>query len=169
MNTMKKSVAPVLFIAILFSLSVISARTALAEEEQEMAKVVYHADYADPQRMSSMLTSIFNMVTTYENQFIEYDIRIVFLSHGIQFLTHDRLKNTPFEVNDKQAKLREDLITRLTTLHNMQNINLSLCDITRQAIGLDKTKLIPGVTIVTSGVVEIAKLQSRGFSYLKVQ
>ena len=109
------------------------------------------------------------MVTTYENEFIEYDIRIVFLSHGIQFLTHDRLKGTPFEVDDKQAKLRKDLITRLTTLHDMQNINLSLCDITRQAISLDKKKLIPGVTIVTSGVVEIAKLQSQGFSYLKVQ
>lgn len=139
------------------------------DDSEEVAKVVFHADYADPQRMSSMLTSIFNMVTTYENQFIEYDVRIVFLSHGIQFLTHDRLRKTPFEVNDKQAKLREDLITRLTTLHNMQNINLSLCEITRQAIGLDKEKLIPGVTLVTSGVVEIAKLQSQGFSYLKVQ
>lgn len=142
---------------------------AQAEETPDVAKVVFHADYADPQRMSAMLTSIFNMVTTYENEFKEYDIRIVFLSHGIQFLTHDRLKNTPFEVNDKQAKLREDLITRLITLHKMQNINLSLCDITRQAIGLDKSKLIPGVTMVTSGVVEIAKLQSQGFSYLKVQ
>ena len=146
-----------------------AAYVSAKEDSEEVAKVVFHADYADPQRMSSMLTSIFNMVTTYENQFIEYDVRIVFLSHGIQFLTHDRLKKTPFEVNDKQAKLRKDLITRLTTLHNMQNINLSLCEITRQAIGLEKEKLIPGVTLVTSGVVEIAKLQNQGFSYLKVQ
>ena len=140
-----------------------------ADENAEVAKVVFHADYAEPQRMSSMLTSIFNMVTTYENEFMEYDIRIVFLSHGIQFLTHDRLTGTPFAVDDKQAKLREDLITRLLSLHNMKNINISLCEITRQSIGLDKDKLIPGVTFVTSGVVEIAKLQSRGFSYLKVQ
>ncbi len=133
------------------------------------AKVVYHADYADPQRMSSMLTSIFNMVTTYENEFMDYDIRIVFLSHGIQFLTQDRLTGTPFEVDDKQAELRTDLITRLKTLHSMKNINLSLCEITRQAIELDKGKLIPGVTLVTSGVVEIARLQGEGFSYLKVQ
>jgi intracellular sulfur oxidation DsrE/DsrF family protein len=116
-----------------------------------------------------MLTSIFNMVTTYENEFMEYDIRIVFLSQGIQFLTRDRLKGTPFEVDDKTAEIRKELITRLTTLHNMQNINLSLCNITREAINLDKEKLIPGVTLVTSGVVEIAKLQSQGFSYLKVQ
>jgi hypothetical protein len=169
MTNMAKLKLLLIFLALCFSFFVVSISAAYAEEEAEVAKVVYHADYADPQRMSSMLTSIFNMATTYENQFIDYDIRIVFLSHGIQFLTHDRLKKTPFEVSDKQAKLREDLITRLTTLHNMQNINLSLCDITRQAIGLEKSKLIPGVTIVTSGVVEIAKLQSQGFSYLKVQ
>ena len=140
-----------------------------AEDENQTAKVVYHADYADPVRLGSMLTSIFNMVTTYENEFIDYDIRIVFLSHGIRFLTEDRLKNTPFEVDDKFAEQRKELIIRLKTLHNMQNINLSLCNITREAINLEKDKLIPGVTLVTSGVVEIAKLQSQGFSYLKVQ
>ena len=169
MKNIKKPTLLFIFLTLYLSLFIGSLNVVYAEDKEEVAKVVYHADYADPQRMSSMLTSIFNMVTTYENQFIEYDIRIVFLSHGIQFLTHDRLKKTPFEVDDKQARLREDLITRLTTLHNMQNINLSLCDITRQAIGLDKSKLIKGVTIVTSGVVEIAKLQSQGFSYLKIQ
>lgn len=171
MNNIKKPALPLacIILSLGLILSIQDINVAHADENPETAKVVFHADYTDPQRMSSMLTSIFNMVTTYENEFIEYDIRIVFLSHGIQFLTHDRLKGTPFEVDDKQAKLRKDLITRLITLHDMQNINLSLCDITRQAIGLDKKKLIPGVTIVTSGVVEIAKLQSQGFSYLKVQ
>ena len=165
-----KNLSPLFIVRLLCLLFIISnITTAFAEDTTETAKVVFHADYSDPQRMSSMLTSIFNMVTTYENEFIDYDIRIVFLSHGIQFLTHDRLKGTPFEVSDKQSRLREDLITRLTTLHNMQHINLSLCDITRQAINLDKSKLIPGVTMVTSGVVEIAKLQSQGFAYLKVQ
>lgn len=147
----------------------IAPTTVSADDADPVAKVVYHADYADPVRLSSMLTSIFNMVTTYENEFMEYDIRIVFLSQGIRFLTTDRLKGTPFEVDDKTAEIRKELITRLTTLHNMQNINLSLCNITREAINLDKEKLIPGVTLVTSGVVEIAKLQSQGFSYLKVQ
>ena len=142
--------------------------TSAAEEKSEKALVVYHADYADTQRMSAMLTSIFNMVTTYENEFVDYDVRIVFLSHGIQFLTHDRLKGTPFEVNDKQAKEREDLITRLLTLHDMQHVTLSLCDITSQAIGLDKSKLIPGVDLVKSGVVELATLQRKGFAYIKV-
>jgi intracellular sulfur oxidation DsrE/DsrF family protein len=147
----------------------ISGTAYSAEAETPVAKVVYHADYADPVRLSAMLTSIFNMVTTYENEFTDYDIRIVFLSAGIRFLTTDRLKGTPFEVDDKFFETRKELITRLTTLHNMQNINLSLCNITREAINLDKDRIIPGVTLVTSGVVEIAKLQSQGFAYLKVQ
>ena len=160
---------PLLLISVfIFSIANIQTLSA-AEAENQTAKVVYHADYADPVRLGSMLTSIFNMVTTYENEFMDYDIRIVFLSHGIRFLTQDRLKGTPFEVDDKFAETRKELITRLKTLHNMQNINLSLCNITREAINLDKDKLIPGVTLVTSGVVEIAKLQSQGFSYLKVQ
>ena len=158
-----------IFVISTFIFTFFKASTTNADESSAKAKVVYHADYADPQRLSSMLTSIFNMVTTYENDFIEYDIRIVFLSHGIRFLTTDHLKGTPFAVDEKTAEIRKELITRLKTLHNMQNINLSLCNITREAINLDKEKLIPGVTLVTSGVVEIAKLQSQGFSYLKVQ
>jgi intracellular sulfur oxidation DsrE/DsrF family protein len=73
-----------------------------ADENPDIAKVVYHADYADPQRMSSMLTSIFNMVTTYENEFMDYDIRIVFLSHGIQFLP----------MRDSKARLLRSMINR---------------------------------------------------------
>jgi len=139
------------------------------EQEPRLAQVVYHADFADPRRLSAMLTNVFNMVTTYENEFTDYDVRIVFLSHGIRFLTEDPLKGTSFAVDDETAKLPNDLITRLQTLHDMQHVNLSLCNITREAIGLDKEKLIPGVTLVTSGVVEIAKLQSQGFAYLKVE
>ena len=51
----------------------------------------------------------------------------------------------------------------------MQNINLSLRNITREAIHLDKDKRIPGVTLVTSGVIETAKRQHQGVAYLKVQ
>ena len=169
MKTHASNILRLLLFTTLIAGTALTQSTFAADDDTQVAKVVYHADYADPARFSSMLTSIFNMVTTYENQFIDYDIRIVFLSHGIRFLTQDRLKGTPFAVDDKFAEQRKELIIRLKTLHNMQSINLSLCNITREAINLDKEKLIPGVTLVTSGVVEIAKLQSQGFSYLKVQ
>ena len=170
MNLHKKTNALRLMLIIAILIGISSTQPLLAaDDEATVAKVVYHADFADPARISAMLTNIFNMTTTYENDFIDYDIRIVFNAHGIRFLTTNKLVGTPFEVDDKTAAQRKDLITRMQTLHNMQNINLSLCNITREAINLDKEDLIPGVTIVTSGVVEVAKLQSQGFAYLKVQ
>jgi len=77
----------------IFSLPVLAADN--DSESEEVLKVVYHADFANPRRYSAMLTSINNMVTHYQNELIDYDVRIVFVSHGIRFLTNDKLENTP--------------------------------------------------------------------------
>jgi len=135
----------------------------------DFAKVVYHADFSDPKRFSAMLQNVFNMTTTYENEMMEYDIRIVFLSKGIRFVTRDNLKGTPFEANKEFVKQREDLFKRLKSLQEMRGIKLEVCAITQELMGLDKATFIPGVTMVTSGVVQIASLQSQGFAYLKVE
>lgn len=142
-------------------------RMALADDE--IAKVVYHADFSEPKRFSAMLQNIFNMTTTYENEMMDYDIRVVFLSKGIRFVTRDNLKGTPFEADKEFVKQREDFIKRLASLQDMRGIKLEVCTITQELIGLDKAALIPGAKLVTSGVVQIAKLQSQGFAYLKVE
>jgi hypothetical protein len=54
-------------------------------------------------------------------------------------------------------------------LRDTEGVKLELCDITRQAVRLPREKLIPGVTLVPSGVVRIAELQRQGFAYLKVE
>ena len=36
-----------------------------ARSGDEVIRVVYHADFADPRRFSAMLTNVYNMVTTY--------------------------------------------------------------------------------------------------------
>jgi intracellular sulfur oxidation DsrE/DsrF family protein len=141
-----------------------------AQAENGMAKVVYHADFSDPRRVSSMLTNINNMVMHYNNEFIDYDVRIVFLSHGIRFVTDDKLANTPFAEDKELAELRENLRGRLSTLASVHNVKLELCDITRTAVGLEEDKLYGSVTMVPSGVVRIAELQNReGFAYIKVE
>lgn len=142
-------------------------RTTFADDA--VAKVVYHADFAEPKRFSAMLQNIFNMTTTYENDLMDYDVRIVFLSKGIRFVTRDNLKGTPFEADKTFVKQREDFIKRLASLQEIRGVKLELCAITQQMVGLDKSALIPGVKLVTSGVVQIAKLQSQGFAYLKVE
>lgn len=137
--------------------------------EDDVVKVVYHADFANPRRFSAMLTSINNMVTTYQNDLVEYDVRIVFVSHGIRFLTTDKLANSPFAEDKELAERRSNLMQRLTGLQEVQGVKLELCDITRQAVKLDPKKLIPNVTLVRSGVVRLAELQHQGFAYIKIE
>ena len=132
-------------------------------------KVVYHADFADPRRFSAMITSINNMVTYYENEMLDYDVRIVFVAHGIRFVTDDKLAKTPFEEDAELTERRANLKGRLMSLHEVKNVKLELCDITRSQIGLDKSKLYEGVESVPSGVVQVAALQHEGFAYIKVE
>ena len=146
-----------------------SAGAIAGGNDEDVIKVVYHADYADPRRFSAMLTSINNMATYYQDEFIDYDIRIVFVAHGIRFLTDDKLAGTPFAEDEAMAERRESNKGRLLSLNTVQNVQLELCDITRSQIGLDSSKLYDGVENVPSGVVRIAELQRQGFSYIKIE
>ena len=135
----------------------------------DVAKVVYHADFSDPRRFSAMLTSINNMVTVYQNELIEYDVRIVFVAHGIRFLTDDKLEQTPFAADAALEERRANLQGRLAALNSVQGVKLELCDITRSQIKLPEDKLYKGVEKVPSGVVRIAELQHEGFAYIKIE
>lgn len=137
--------------------------------DDDRIKVVYHADFSDPRRFSAMLTSINNMVTYYQNELIEYDVRIVFVAHGIRFVTRDALKDTPFAADESLIERRDNLLGRLGSLNSVQNVGLELCDITRTQIGLDAGKLIKNVELVPSGVVRIAELQREGYAYIKIE
>ncbi len=131
-----------------------------------VAKVVWHVDFADPRRLSALIQNVNNMVTTYAGELAEYDVRIVFLSGGIRFVTEDPLARTPFAEDKAFKAARKDLIVRLQQL---RNVKLELCEITREALNLPQEKIIPGVAAVRSGVVRIAELQHKGYAYLKVE
>jgi hypothetical protein len=143
-----------------------SWRPAAAEDEP---KVVYHADFADPRRFSAMLTSINNMMNFYENELIEADVRIVFVAHGIRFLTDDALANTPFAEDAELKERRDNLKGRLLSLAKVRGVKLELCGITRTQINLAEDELYENVSLVPSGVVRIAELQQQGFAYLKIE
>jgi len=164
---MSRNLIRLLMIVILSPLFISYSNAAQADDD--MAKVVYHADFSDPRRFSAMLTSINNMVTYYQNELVEYDVRIVFVAHGIRFLTKDDLKKTPFAADAKLLERRDELAGRLSSLNKVQGVKLELCDITRSQIGLPKEKLAEGVESVTSGVVRVAELQHQGFAYIKVE
>jgi len=137
--------------------------------EESVKKVVWHVDFGDPRRLSAMIQNVNNMVTTYQGDLAAYDVRIVFLSGGIRFLTTDALANTPF-AEDKELKARRtELIQRLQQLREVMNVKLELCEITREALQLPAGKIVKGVGSVRSGVVRIAELQHKGYAYLKVE
>lgn len=158
-------------LALLFSLLAfaLGSSPVIHAEDGDVEKVVYHADFSDPRRFSAMLTSINNMVTFYQNELIEYDVRIVFVAHGIRFLTGEKLEGTPFAADAALEERRANLEGRLTSLNTVQNVKLELCDITRSQIGLAEDKLYKGVEKVPSGVVRIAELQHQGYAYIKVE
>ena len=161
-----KTLPAVLSILIITCLSLVYRPVFAADDA---ARVVYHADFSDPRRFSAMLTSINNMVVYYENELLDYDIRIVFVSHGIRFLTDNSLKDTPFTADAALEERRANLRGRLATLNNVHGVKLELCDITRSGIGLSEDALYGGVQTVPSGVVRIAELQSEGFAYIKIE
>ena len=90
MRTMPQIAQSTLLISILclglFAGLLLAPRAATAEEE---ARVVYHADYADPRRFSAMLTSINNMVTYYQNELIDYE---TFAANGEGFY-HEKVSD----------------------------------------------------------------------------
>jgi hypothetical protein len=138
-------------------------------DEDDVIKVVYHADFADPRRFSAMLTSINNMVTTYKSDLIDYDIKIVFVAHGIRFVTDDPLEGTPFAEDEALAERRANLKGRLLSLRKVHGVGLELCGITRSEVGVPEDALYEGVDVVRSGVVRIAELQRRNFAYIKIE
>ena len=161
----KLSILSILLTGMLFTLPMNSS---MAEDDGVLI-VVYHADFSSPRRMSAMLTSIYNMVATYKSDLEDFDVRIVFVSHGIRFLTKDKLAKTPFAEDKELAERKKNIMDRIASLQDVYDVKLELCDITRKAIKLDAKKLMPNVNLVRSGVVRIAELQRKGYAYLKVE
>ena len=109
------------------------------------------------------------MVTYYQDELVDYDVRIIFVAHGIRFVTDDKLTNTPFVEDAAMAERRASNKGRLESLRKVQGVKLELCDITRVQIDLSPGKLYEGISAVPSGVVRIAELQREGFAYIKIE
>ena len=113
-------------------------------------KVVYHVN--DSANASDAMRNIKNHLGANPGT----QIVVVTHSKGVDFLFEGAAdKNgNPYNINveDLQAK----------------GVQFDVCAITLQSRKLDRSKLLPGMVIVPSGVAEIAKLQAReGYVYIK--
>ncbi|MFB6261668.1 MAG: DsrE family protein, partial [Thiohalorhabdaceae bacterium] len=127
-------------------------------------KVVYHVDYEGVRRFSAQLTSIYNMVHHYRNQLVDYDVRVVVNSFGVRFFTDNNLEDTPFAAGETLKEERENLKGRIRSLMDQYDVQVAICGITRKQLDLPKDAFYDGVTFMESGVVEVAKLQQKGFA-----
>jgi hypothetical protein len=110
-----------------------------------------------------------NLLNAYEADLRDYEVSIVFVGHGIRFVTDDALKGTPYAADKALLDRRAELKGRLDTLIKVKGVKALLCDKTRDEIALDKAKVYDGVGMTPSGVVAIADLQAQGAAYLKIQ
>ena len=148
-------------------LSITPAYAADPAPAEKVEKVVWHVDFADPRRLSAMIQSVNNMVTAYQNDLADYDVRVVFVGAGIRFLTKDPLAGTAFAEDAELTARRGDLIQRLEQLRDVQKVKLELCEITASRSACRRTRSFPACGRVPSGVVRIAELEHRGYVYLK--
>ncbi len=139
------------------------------EASPEIHRAVYHADFADARRFGAMLTGVGNLVGSYHKDQQDYDVRIVFVSHGIRFVTDDPLKGTPYAEDRALRERRADLRARLLALHDDHGVKLELCNLTREAIDLDEARVYPGVELVPSGEARVVELQAKGYGYVKTE
>ncbi len=146
---MKKVIAIAIAAMVTFGFSATSA-TAGGYKSQ---KVVYHLNYDNPKRQKGMLRNINNHIKAVGAK--KLDLRVVMHGKGytmLKFANNDlQLQNTIIKLKDKGVKFQ-------------------LCANTIRGKKLDIKKLFgynPDTDMVPSGVAEIAKLQQKGFAYIR--
>lgn len=129
----------------------VPATPALADAPAaDTVQVVYHLD--DAQRFIAAYRNIQN------HRAAEPDTHIVVvaLAHGVDFLVEG--------AQDDRGNPYEPMIDDLS----FAGVSFRVCNNTLQARQMDPDTLHPEITLVPSGVAEIARLQAReGFAYIK--
>ncbi|MGA8855109.1 MAG: DsrE family protein [Christiangramia sp.] len=68
-------------------------------------------------------------------------------------------------VLNEKSSVSEDL----KKLTENEHVTVAVCSATMARDNVDKSALVPGVTVVPDGILEIAQKQSQGWSYIKEQ
>ena len=118
---------------------------------EEKVKVVYHFNSADPKIHKFGLVNIQNHLDAEEG-----NVEIVVVSHG------------PGLSMFQEGKTEPDNFLRIKNLKK-QGVMFKICSVTmkRQKIDIDTLKECSTEDIVKSGVAEIARLQNKGYAYIK--
>lgn len=118
---------------------------------EEKVKVVYHFNSDDPKVHKAALINIQNHLDAEDG-----NVEIVAVSHGAGLSIFQEGKTEP------------DNFLRIRNLKK-QGVKFKICSVTlkRQKIDIDTLKECGTEDVVKSGVAEIARLQQKGYAYIK--
>ena len=120
-------------------------------------RIAIQVDQNDPLVMNQALNNATNVIEYYRARNEDVDIDIVTYGPGLHMLRAD---TSPVQ----------DRVKRLKDMVFPGKIRFSACNITKE--GMEKTEghaisVLPGATIVPSGVVRLMELQEQGWSYIR--
>lgn len=151
-----------------FALIGMLAAPAMGQMDESVKKAVYHVDFGNAKRMDATLRNIYNLVNYYTTNSIDYDVRVVSNSAGVQFMITDT-KGTKFAGNTIDEKTAKSIRERMQSLADAYGVKFEQCSITLQRTKIDKSRLKPIVGTTSSGQVRLVELQDQGFAYIKVK
>jgi len=110
-------------------------------------KVIFHVDETNKWKL--VLANTRNLLNALQDS--KLTVEILANSEAVTFLT--------------AANHSEEELTTLSDL--AKTVNFSVCNNSLKALGIDPSSLLDFVTVVPSGVAELAIKQHEGYSYIK--
>jgi intracellular sulfur oxidation DsrE/DsrF family protein len=136
-----------------------------ADERYGKQKVVYHINYDSPKKQKGALRNIQNHINAVGAE--NLDLKVVLHGNGLALLLEpDSLEKLQ---KFKHANADDELTAKIDGLKS-QGIEFNVCENTVRGRKVDPDNDLYDVDkkdIVPSGVAEVARLQSMGYSYIK--
>lgn len=128
-------------------------------------KVVYHINYDNPKQQAGALRNIQNHINAVGAENLE--LKVVLHGNGLAMLVEpDALVNVP---KFKHGNANDQMAAKISTLKG-QGVQFNVCANTVKGRNVVVDRDLYDVSqndIVPSGVAEVAKLQTMGYTYIK--
>jgi intracellular sulfur oxidation DsrE/DsrF family protein len=121
---------------------------------QEM-KVLFHLNSGEPNHIKEVLDEAENLIQLYQSQGQAARVEIVANGKGLNLLLAGR---SPYPERVVRMQRQYSNLTFVACHNTMEKFN---------DLGI-KTQLLPGATVIDSGVAQIIRLQQQGWLYIQV-
>ncbi len=152
------------WLSVLVSAALLFSAQAMAGERYGKQKVVYHINYDDPKTQAGALRNMQNHINAVGSE--NLDFKVVMHGKGLSLLlTPDAVTNTKLKYGNasdqmqaKIAGLKDQGVSFQVCANTLKGKKISYED---DLYDVDKADIVP------SGVAELARLQTKGYTYIK--